>query len=286
MVRSTGTDVSLNLLKNKMKKETGIIVFGYNRYNCLRNTLTSLVKQNTTNVHVWLDLPAVEAIQDKDKSNKCISLVRDNFTDYELYIMESHTGIEFMTLYGLEYICNKYKKIIVLEDDCFPVKDAIRIFNTDLDQVEKNPEIFSIYGHHYLVWAERNGRPIGRFNGWGWGTHAEKLEKILPDMKSVLSMKEDKYFDFVNKEMTWKIRRRLDVTSKRSAVRSIQKVKSWDGVMCLLTAMRNLKHKRTSRRVIYNCGGNSSASLNYKSVLRNPPYNMIDENEVWEYFEK
>jgi len=170
--------------------------------------------------------------------------------------------------------------------NCVPVSDAIDVFNDDLDRVKDDENIFSVYGHHYLVLSEKNGRPIGRFNGWGWATHSSKLENILHELERLLFLPDEEYFNFVKANLGWRIKRRIDVTPKRNAVNSIKKVKSWDGIICLLTAMLELTHKRTSKRVIYNCGSNPESSMHYKSTLREPPFNMIDENEVWDYFNR
>lgn len=265
---------------------TGIIVFGFIRTSCLSNTLKSLAMQNAHNVHVWLDVPADSNPDHNSKSMECIQCVKSNFAQFEPNVMSSHTGIEVMTLEGLKFMCERYKKIIVLEDDCFPVCDAIDVFNDDLDRVEDDENIFSVYGHHYLVRAENGGRPIGRFNGWGWATHSSKLENILPELERLLFLPDEEYFNFVKANLDWRIKRRIDVTPKRNAVRSIKKVKSWDGIMCLITAMQKLTHKRTSKRVIYNCGSNPDSSMHYKNTLRKPPFNMIDEDEVWDYFNR
>jgi len=157
------------------KKDLGIIVFGYIRLTCLSNTLKSLALQKAGNVHVWFDVPEELNSELCDKSSKCINFVNENYQQFEINIMREHLGIELMTLEGLEYMCEQYNKIIVLEDDCFPISCAVNIFNDDLDKLTNNDEIFSIYGHHYLVPAEVNGNPIGRFNGWGWATHSHKI---------------------------------------------------------------------------------------------------------------
>ena len=268
-----------------VKKDLGIIVFGYIRLTCLSNTVKSLVLQNAENVHVWLDIP-----EEKEnsilhtKSIKCINYINENYQQFEINVMREHLGIELMTLEGLQYMAEHYNKIIILEDDCFPTCRAVNIFNIDLDKIANNEEIFSIYGHHYLVPSEENGTPIGRFNGWGWATHSHKLEKILPSMRKLLIMPDKEYFLYVKQHLTRDIKRRLDVIPKRNAVEVIKKYKTWDSIMCLLTAMNDLLHKRTSVRVIFNCGGDPDESLHYKKTRETPPFNMIDKEDVWEYF--
>jgi glycosyltransferase involved in cell wall biosynthesis/SAM-dependent methyltransferase len=60
----------------------------------------------------------------------------------------------------------------------------------------------------------------------------------------------------------------------------------WDGCTCLITAMRGLVHKKTRKRVIYNCGiGNGSTHFPQEDKFRLPPFNMISPQEVWSYYD-
>jgi hypothetical protein len=46
-----------------------------------------------------------------------------------------------------------------------------------------------------------------------------------------------------------------------------------------------LRHKKTNRRVIYNCGvGADSGHFLDPDRFRNPPFNMISPEEVWSVF--
>jgi hypothetical protein len=55
--------------------------------------------------------------------------------------------------------------------------------------------------------------------------------------------------------------------------------------MCLLTALRNMTHKRSESRVVYNCGaGSAGAHFTKVEYYRKPPFNMIAADEVWKHF--
>ena len=132
-------------------KHLGVIVFGHTREHMLRNVLESLRRQEVAcDVHVWLDghfgktqlRPLVEA---------CHVMVMRDYPEVDLTAMNGHLGIEKLMIDGLSFMATKYEKIIVLEDDCFPINGAIEEFEKKLDEVGEQSNVYSVYGHHFLT---------------------------------------------------------------------------------------------------------------------------------------
>ena len=159
---------------------TGVIVYGHSRPMLLRNLLESLRLQGTKDdLHVWLDghqwRPAlIGPVQ------QCRELVQKQFPQAHLTAMNGNLGIEKLMMDGLSFMSSHYDRIIVLEDDCFPTSCAIEEFKKALDEIEKRPDVYSVYGHHFLT--ESEGETITRFQGWGWATTRGKLQE--PDAGS------------------------------------------------------------------------------------------------------
>jgi len=171
-----------------------------------------------------------------------------------------------------------------LEDDCFPTSCAIDEFEKGLNEIERRPEVYSVYGHHFLT--ESEGETITRFQGWGWATTREKLLPVLAEMKKCFAMSEPDYLQWARKNLTPEVIKRLDVTPGRNCVPVIASQFCWDGCTCLVTAMRELVHKKTSKRVIYNCGmGDGSTHFPENDKFLLPPLNMITPKEVWSYYD-
>jgi len=216
------------------------------------------------------------------KWRECVEYVEAH-PDFDLRTMGRHIGIEQMTILGLNFMVEHYERFIVLEDDCFPSSAAVKTFIEDLDEIEHDDRVFSRYGHHFLCSAENENEAIGRFQGWGWASTRKKLSPFLPEMQQFLDMGYREYVAAAGGMLTEEMVRRLDVTPGRNCVDTIRKTQCWDGFLCLLTAQARLLHKKTSKRVVYNCGGGSD-SLHIRTVLREPPFNMLASDEVWDHY--
>ena len=188
-----------------------------------------------------------------------------------------------MILLGLSEMSCRYRDILVLEDDCFPTHHAVEIFRKDLDLVRDDPGIFSVYGHHFLVDSEQE--TCARFQGWGWATTSEKLRPILRQLMDCYSMPEERYLEFVKLALTAEMRKRIDVTPRRQPTHTLEKFFAWDETLCLLAALDNLVHRPTNERTIYNCGmGKDSTHFGVNKMFREPPFNLITPDEVWQHF--
>ncbi len=266
------------------RKKTGVIVFGHTRPLHLKAVLDSLRRQGCClDVHIWLDGHSNRSSFHEDVE-QCRIMLAQQFSNWESRFMNGHIGIEKMTIDGLAFMAQRYERIIVLEDDCFPTSCAIDIFEKELDNIELLDDVYSVYGHHFLTSTE--GETVSRFQGWGWATTAAKLNMILPQLIECLSMPEKEYLCWVTEQLNEDIIRCLDITPGRNCLEVMTSFFSWDSCTCLLTACRGLKHKKTGRRVVYNCGlGKGGGHFAERTTYRQIPFNMITLDEVWEYFE-
>ena len=269
--------------------KAGVIVYGFNRPGQLSNTLESLKKQGAQNIVASINVPTDEA--NKEKNAKCIE-VAEKYADV-VRIMDKPMNLNIHILGGMKFMVENYDRFIYLDDDCFPTSSAWEIFNKDLDEIEDNDKIFSRYGHYFLCPSEFNNKAITRFQGWGWATTSKKMAEFIPDLEKILAMNgskdpnktlsSPKYKKFVNKHLSKEINQKLNITLTRNCVGTIRLAPYWDGTLCLLTALKNKLHQKTTKRVIYNCG---SGGIHFKQIARKPPYNMIDPSEVWDYYDK
>ena len=253
----------------------------------MSNTLKSLAKQGAENIIVSINKPTIENPLNK----QCIEVAKQYAN--VLRVMETPLNLNIHILNGLQYMSDNYNRFIVLEDDCFPTSSAWEVFNKDLDEIENDDRTFSRYGHYFLCPSEAKNDALTRFQGWGWATTSKKMKVFLPDLKTVLKMNASQnpnktlagpaYRKFVQNNLTKDIVNRLDITLTRNCVGTIRNAPYWDGTLCFLTAMKGKLHKKTTKRVIYNCG---SGGTHFKQISRHPPYNMIASNEVWSYYDK
>lgn len=264
-------------------RDLGIVVLGHRRPALLRNLLDSLRRQKSLHrTHVWVDgiahaselLPKVQAVRNLQRSFTCAGWVN----------CHGRLGIEKLMLDALTDMSRRFRDIIVLEDDCFPTADAVDVFRQMLDSVRDDRGIYSVYGNPFGI--EGEGEVFSRFQGWGWATTREKLLPILAQLKAMFMMSEPDYLAWTSKVLTPAVRARLDVTGRRNVTDVLTRQFSWDSATALLTALLDLRHRRTPHRIVYNCGSGEDSGHFRRSVdeYRSPPFNMIGANEVWQYF--
>src|SRR5690606_32571605 len=124
---------------------------------------------------VWID--GHQGKQRLIEQTQAVANLANSFGVKKIVRHNGHLGFRKMLIHGLLEMAGSYKKIIILEDDCYPTSDAIAIFNEEIELIKNDPGVFSVYGHYFLTPSE--GEYITRFQGWGWGTTTEKLIPIL-----------------------------------------------------------------------------------------------------------
>ncbi|MEJ2122308.1 MAG: hypothetical protein P8Z76_16730 [Alphaproteobacteria bacterium] len=265
------------------RSDLGILVLGYTRPALLENVLESLRRQNALpTCHVWIDGTANRR-EAQARPELCVRAAK-RFRPAEIRAHNGHLGIEKLMLDGLGFMSRHYDRFVVLEDDCFPISGAVAEFSRALDAVADRADVFSVYGHHFLTPSE--SYTITRFQGWGWATTSRKLSPVLDRLIALHDLNEHDYLEFVRSALTPEIVKRLDVTPGRDVTGVLERFFSWDSCTALLTASDGLVHRKTDRRVVYNCGmteGNGHFAPSDR--MRRPPFNMITPDEVWQVFE-
>lgn len=263
-------------------RKTGIAVFGYNRAQVLENTLTSLQKQGRlSQVHLWLD--GHQGSPNRKRDVDAVRAVAASFPDIQIHAHAGNIGMRKMILHGLYAMIEDHDRIIVLEDDCFPTADCIDQFEKELDALTDDDNVFSVYGHPFGLPNET--RDFTRFQGWGWATTADRLAPLLRELLDCYLMSEQQFLAFTKDALTPEVLRRIDVTPGRQPSVTLRQFFAWDETLCLLTALRNLTHRRSAKRIVYNCGAGDGAS-HFDDIdhYRKPPFCMIAANEVWDVF--
>jgi hypothetical protein len=260
----------------------GILLFGHTRLDELEAVLESLKRQDALKyTEVWLDGHQGKSTL-KEKIKQTIALV-ERYQVKRLQTQNGNFAFRKMMLLGLSEMSGRYRDILVLEDDCFPTRDAVSIFRSELDCIRGDPHIFSVYGHPFLVDSE--GETCTRFQGWGWATTSRKLRPVLRQLMDCYAMTEERFLQFVRTALTADVRARIDVTPPRQPTHTLEKFFAWDETLCLLTAMAGQVHRPTAKRTIYNCGmGHDSTHFGVNERFRKPPFNLITPDEVWQHF--
>lgn len=269
---------------NKAKNKLGILVLGYNRPAHLWAVLESLRRQERLeHCHVWID--GTQGRGEMLGANDQVIDVAKEFDIKELRLHWGHLGVEKLMLDALTEMIRLYSRVLVLEDDCFPIKGAVDAFEVDLADIENRADIFSVYGHHFGT-EPSDSRDFPRFQGWGWAAHSSQIELVLTSLKYYFSLSEQEYLRHVKSVVTPSVRNRLDLTPGRDVLRVLEHGFSWDSATALVTARYGMSHRRTSKKEIFNTGisENIGHFTTDSERVRKPPYNMIPLSLAWEHF--
>ncbi len=262
--------------------DIGIAVFAHDRANFVSNVLQALDLQGASGlVHVWIDGDHGNAGKRVrvDLVHDCVQM----FPVKAIHRNRGNFGFRKMMLLSMRYMMERYDKILFLEDDCFPVSGAIDEFSRALSAIENKPDVFSVYGHPFGVRSEEQG--VARFQGWGWATTSEKLRPVWEQLMDCYLKTEEEYLDFVRANLTPEIQALIDITPGRQPSDTLTKFFAWDETLCLLTAMRGLRHCLTDSRLIYNFGaGADAAHFHDIDYFREPPFNMVSMDEIWAHY--
>jgi hypothetical protein len=260
-----------------------ILVFGHTRPEALQFVLEGLRRQNAlADTQVWLDghqefpelLPRVQACQ----------AVETLYPEAEWIKYGSNCGFSKLFIDAVLRNCPRFKFIIVLQDDCFPAPGAIEAMLQTLIEVDRSPELFSAYGHHFG--AANEAAETTAFQCWGWGSPSEKLRPIVIEFARIWSMPEPDAVAWFRDQLTPEIRKRMDVYPGRSESMLLERRFCFDAVIAFLTAKQGMRHKKTTSHVIHNFGMGQRAGHfpGFHDFYLKPPFNMTTRSSLIERF--
>ena len=266
--------------KLKYSDDLVIALFVYDKTDTTEIILEILKKQNTLD-HVIVFIDGNQgSINYKNK--KVIEIV-NSFKVQKVFINNGKLGFRKQMITAMEYLSQNYEKLIFIEDDCIPSIDCIEIFDKSLENISKLDNIFSVYGSPFLVKNEKFGKKFPRFQGWGWGTTSKKLKGYLEELKKLYMLSETDYLKFIEKNLNYEIKKKIDITEKRFPSLTLTSFFAWDETLCLLTAKKNMEHLLTEVRTFYPIMHESSVHFKSHKNYKLPPFNMFYKSEIKEF---
>jgi hypothetical protein len=263
------------------QRKFGIAVFTHTRHEHLALVLASIKAQGfLSETNVFIDGHQNKRVL-KEKTNKCKNVATESGISNSLvFRRNSLLGFRKSILHGLVHMTNHYESFLVLEDDCYPLKDGISTIKSDLKNISDNCSVFSVYGHRFEMECEDNGY-CTRFQGWGWATTAAKMAPVLKELIYLYSLDERNFLEFIQHSMSDEMRSRLNVTPPRNPTDCLDCLFAWDETLSLLCALKGLVHKPTQKTSIVNFGIDISESdFTDSDRFRLPPYNMKSISDI------
>ena len=154
-----------------------IVVFGFNRPDALKNTITSLLQNEEaklSDLFVFVDGPRNGKAGEKEKVEAVKKFVKSikGFKSLHCTFSEQNKGLADSIIGGVSQVINQYGKVIVLEDDLVLMPNFLNFMNQGLEKYQNEDKIFSVCGDAYKVDFpddyEYDAYLYTRTDSWGW----------------------------------------------------------------------------------------------------------------------
>ncbi len=133
-----------------------IVVFGFNRPDALRNTVSSLLgneEAGQSDLFIFVDGPRDGKPGEREKVEQVRSYVKSitGFKSLHYTFAEKNQGLAASIIHGVSEVIERYGRVIVLEDDLVLMPNFLNFMNQGLERYADENSIFSISGDAYKV---------------------------------------------------------------------------------------------------------------------------------------
>ncbi len=167
-----------------------IVLFVYNRPNHTKKSLDYLKKNKLAKksiIYIFSDAPKNK--QSKNKVAEVRKLIHNlkGFKKKKIIIRKKNFGLSKNIINGVTQICNKYGKIIVLEDDILTTPFFLRYMNDALNLYSNNHNVSSISGYSFPINNKKKEYYFLRLSEcWGWATWKRSWSLFEKDGNKIL----------------------------------------------------------------------------------------------------
>lgn len=148
-------------------------------------------------LYVYSDGPKGEADRQKVGEVRAYLAQITGFRQVHIMEAEKNKGLANSVIEGVSFVLDKYRKVIVLEDDMLSTTDFLTFMNQALQTYETRQDIFSVTGYTPPIAFPANYRHdvylVPRASSWGWGTWAHKWAKADWQVKDFHDLKNDPF---------------------------------------------------------------------------------------------
>ncbi|MCO5249232.1 MAG: glycosyltransferase [Chitinophagales bacterium] len=176
-----------------------IVLFCYNRPQHLRQTLDALLQNQLakeSELIVFSDGPKNDSELDSITAVRNIIKELTGFKSVQINIQDNNRGLAQTIICGLTEVFQKYNNAIIMEDDLICSSDFLNFMNEGLAVYEMNKHVFSISGYSFGIKVPEDYKEdvalVFRASSWGWGTWANRWEKVDWEITDFEEFQKDK----------------------------------------------------------------------------------------------
>jgi len=170
-----------------MNKKAPIALFVYNRPEHTKRCLKSLSENlgfSDSKLYIYCDGPKDGS--DRENVKEVVDIANDanKYGNVQVVVRLSNYGCAQSIIDGVTQILEKYKSVIVVEDDLVLSKYFLNYMNTALNYYEKNTNVMQISGYMYPVNLDIKHDTffLSIPTSWGWGTWQRAFKHLDTEM--------------------------------------------------------------------------------------------------------
>lgn len=173
-----------------------IALFAYNRPEHLRASLAALALNPLaakSDLYLFSDGPKNEQSAPLVASVRAIARSAEGFRSVNLLERESNAGLVASITGEVSRLCEKFGRVIVLEDDLITSPCFLSFMNEALDRYEREARVMQVSGYMYPIPCRSKNQAVFLpvTSCWGWGTWQRAWHAYDPTMSGFEGLKRD-----------------------------------------------------------------------------------------------
>jgi hypothetical protein len=177
--------------------KTPVVFIIFNRPDTTKKVFERIREAKPTKLFVIADGPRKGHPEDKEKCDAARAII--NSIDWDCKIFKNYSNVNMgcgkRPASGLDWVFEKVKEAIILEDDCLPHPSFFRYCEELLERYRENKRIMSIAGTNVQFGRNKTMHSYyfsRYFHGWGWATWKRAWQHFDFDMKLWPNVKDNK----------------------------------------------------------------------------------------------
>jgi hypothetical protein len=168
-----------------------IVVFAYCRPNHLKRVLDALAENSgaaQSRLMIYCDGAKSSADRLSVEATRTVARRAGGFAQVEIFERQSNRGLSNSIVSGVNEVCDRFGRAIVLEDDVVPTPFFLQYCNDALDRYADEERVLSIGCHTFTAGKDL---PETFFldvpDCWGWAVWDRSWKKFEPDGAALLA---------------------------------------------------------------------------------------------------
>ena len=169
--------------------ETPVILITYNRPIHTEKVIKALKEHDVQNLFIFSDGPKSEEDLYSLYETRML-LQKIDWINPTIIEQDKNFGLAASIISAVNFVFQKFNKMILLEDDCVPQKYFFDFIETCLDKYSNNEDVFGISGYTVpIADSILNNYPYDlyffpRIGSWGWATWKSRWENFESDLST------------------------------------------------------------------------------------------------------